>query len=342
MRILCLTDFALRGPDRWLWNYLPPGSDEVDFCYPARRPADRYAGWGKLLAYYPAYSWLAARALLRTRRMAYDAVMAFEGKNGLPLGFIRRVTGQHRPKLVILFFSVKGVMLHFPALARFAMQAVDCIIVPSLGEISYYSRLLHLPEEKIAYCPIGMYDFFSRGAASAHNADGRYVFAGGRSDRDYRTFAQAVSGLKCQAIVNTRPFGVSGISLPANLKVNDMMPPGRLREVMAGAEFVVVPLRDVPHAAGLSQVVLAMSAGKAVVATCAGGVADYVQEGENGMLVEPSNVADLQRAMQHLLDHPDEAKQMGLRGRARYEQFHTFPRMAETVRGVLEDVCSQS
>jgi len=31
MKILCLTDFPLNPPDRWIWNYLDGAQDEVDF-----------------------------------------------------------------------------------------------------------------------------------------------------------------------------------------------------------------------------------------------------------------------------------------------------------------------
>jgi glycosyltransferase involved in cell wall biosynthesis len=342
MRVLCVTEFPIRDGHRWLWSHLPPNDDEVDFCFPARIPADRFSKWGKLLSYYPAYWRFASQALAQTRRASYDVVLAFEGKNGLPLGFLRRLAGGHQPKLVIQFFSVKGVIMHFLPLARFAMQGVDHIIVPCRREIGYYNRLLGWPPQKVTYCPIGSYDQYVQAAPSADSGGDGYVFAGGRSDRDYQTFVQAISGTDCRVIINTRRFAVAGTRLPPNVQVNDLMPFSELRSVLAHARFVVVPLRNVAHAAGLSQIVLAMSAGKAVIASRAGGAEDYVEPGLNGLLVEPNDVTELRRAILHLLHNPDEAERMGKAGRARYERCHTFEEMSAQVRQVLLNVCSQA
>jgi len=341
MKVLCIVDFPIREGYRWLWSHLPPNEDEVDFCFPERVPADRFAKWGKLLGYYPAYWQLARRALVQTRRKAYDVVLAYEGKNGLPYVFLRRLAGQRRPRVVIQYFSVKGVVMHFLPLARYAMGAVDQILVPSHGEIDYYAELLGWPEERSAFLPIGNYDPY--GGMQPQSAQARgYVFAGGRSDRDYRTFLEAASGLDSQVIVNTRPFAVRGLRLPANVQVNDMTPLDRLGGVMTHARFVVVPLAGVRHAAGLSQIVLAMSAARAVIATRAGGSEDYVEAGRTGLLVEPGNAVELRRAMQYLLDNPAEAERMGREGRARYEERHTFAKMAENVRSALLQVCSRT
>lgn len=342
MRILCVTEFPIRGGYRWLWSHLPDNDDEVDFCYPAQMPADRFAKWGKLLSYYPAYCRLAWQALRQTRRASYDVVLAFEGKNGLPLGFLRRLAGQRNPKLAIMFFSVKGVIMHFLPFAQYAMQGVDHIIVPCHQEIEYYNQLLDWPLQNASCLPIGSYDQFVNAVELSDNGGEDYVFAGGRSDRDYQTFVQAVSGMDCQAVINTRRFAVDGMRLPRNVEVNDMMPLNELRSVLARARFVVVPLHDVPHAAGLSQIVLAMSAGKAVIATRAGGTEDYVEPNRNGLLVEPYDVTELRQAILYLLQHPEEAKRMGQEGRARYEQSHTFAKMSEHIRQVLLNISSQA
>jgi glycosyltransferase involved in cell wall biosynthesis len=61
----------------------------------------------------------------------------------------------------------------------------------------------------------------------------------------------------------------------------------------------------------------AMAAGKPVVATTVGGIPEFVVPGETGILVEPGNAAALAEAIRSLLGDPEQARQMGIRGRGR-------------------------
>jgi phosphatidylinositol alpha-1,6-mannosyltransferase len=58
------------------------------------------------------------------------------------------------------------------------------------------------------------------------------------------------------------------------------------------------------------------ASGLPVVAGRAGGVTDVVRHGENGLLVDPDAPAQIAEAVGFLLDHPEEARRMGERGRA--------------------------
>lgn len=60
-----------------------------------------------------------------------------------------------------------------------------------------------------------------------------------------------------------------------------------------------------------------MAAGKPVVATRVGGVPDLIEEGEQGLLVEPRDSVALAGAIRRLLRDPAEARRMGARGRER-------------------------
>jgi L-malate glycosyltransferase len=88
---------------------------------------------------------------------------------------------------------------------------------------------------------------------------------------------------------------------------------------------------------GLSSAILeAMAASLPIVATKAGGIPELVQDGDNGLLVEPADPAALALAIQRLADNPEESRNMGLRGRARMEaQFTLERKILET-----EQLCS--
>lgn len=61
----------------------------------------------------------------------------------------------------------------------------------------------------------------------------------------------------------------------------------------------------------------AMASGRPVVATAVNGVPDLVAPGATGLLAEPADPESLARAVLWLLDHPDEAAEMGACGRER-------------------------
>jgi glycosyltransferase involved in cell wall biosynthesis len=78
---------------------------------------------------------------------------------------------------------------------------------------------------------------------------------------------------------------------------------------------------------GLSSAILeAMATSLPIVATNVGGIPELVKDGDNGLLVAPANPVSLARAIQHLLDNPEEAARMGQRGRERIEAYFTLER----------------
>jgi glycosyltransferase involved in cell wall biosynthesis len=337
MKVLCVLDSPVQARDRWIWDDLPHKPDQVDFEWAA--PADRFARWGKLLTYYPTYLLLAWRALRRCRRERYDLIVAWEGKSGVPLALLRQLVRQRRPPLVILTFSMRGPVTRFPWLMRYAMGGVEQVTVPSLGERAFYAEALNFPAERISFCPLGAYDLFA--ADSDVTTTGDYVFAGGRSGRDYATLFAAVQETPIPVIVNARPFNLKGLNIPSNVTCNDMLPIAQFGELLRRARLAVVPLRDGREAIGLSAVLYAMAAGKAIVASRAGGVEDYIDNGSTGLLVTPGNARELREAIEYLWHDPETAARLGARARQLFAEQFTFPAFARRVYSVLEGVAGQ-
>jgi glycosyltransferase involved in cell wall biosynthesis len=87
---------------------------------------------------------------------------------------------------------------------------------------------------------------------------------------------------------------------------------------------VVVPLHDVDSDCGMSTIIEAMAMARPVVVTRTTGQVDVVVDREHGVYVPPGDARALGRAIGHLLDHPDEARQMGRAGRDLIEERHTL------------------
>jgi glycosyltransferase involved in cell wall biosynthesis len=64
----------------------------------------------------------------------------------------------------------------------------------------------------------------------------------------------------------------------------------------------------------------ALATGLPVVTTTVGGIPETIDSGKNGILVEPFNSKQFSDAIQHLLDHPTKAVEMGAKARKTVEQ----------------------
>lgn len=88
----------------------------------------------------------------------------------------------------------------------------------------------------------------------------------------------------------------------------------------------------------------AMACRKPVIGSDAGGMAEIVQNGCTGLTFPPGDATSLAGAINWLLDHPEEAAQMGERGYARLiEQFHISANVRATERlyeGLLRETPS--
>jgi glycosyltransferase involved in cell wall biosynthesis len=77
---------------------------------------------------------------------------------------------------------------------------------------------------------------------------------------------------------------------------------GRVAEVMSGIDVLIVPSIWPENAPLVIQE--AFMARVPVIASRVGGIPELVRHGENGLLVETGNPADLQAKMEYLIENP--------------------------------------
>jgi glycosyltransferase involved in cell wall biosynthesis len=332
MKVLCLVDFPIKSGDRWLWNHLQT-DDQVEFL--STETVDRYAKWGKLWAYYPAYWHLGLRAISKVRKTHYDLVVAWEGKNGFPYGVLRNIAKQRTPKLIILTFIYRGMITHFPRFARFGLEAVNHVTVTTKFEYDYYSSALSLPKDKLSICPLGWYDIDTSQGNQTERSEDRFILAAGRSYRDYATLARAVEGLDIKVLIIAKPFNLAGLKLPDNIETRDLLPIKDFLDILLQAQFVVAPLQPVPYSVGEINIVQSLSAGKAIIATRTPSSEIYIKHGSNGLLVSPGNADDMRQAILRLWQNPDQVAKMGQAARLSFENEFTFEKFAQRVYNIL-------
>jgi glycosyltransferase involved in cell wall biosynthesis len=111
---------------------------------------------------------------------------------------------------------------------------------------------------------------------------------------------------------------VATLALRDRVTFEGFVPAETLQARLAGCDCFVLPavVDAKGDTEGLGVVLLeAMSYGKPVVASAAGGIVDIVQDGENGWLVPPGNVQALAGALASVIADPNEARARGIRGR---------------------------
>ena len=88
----------------------------------------------------------------------------------------------------------------------------------------------------------------------------------------------------------------------------------------------------------------AMAAARPVIATLVGGVPEVVQDGKTGILVSPKNAEELADAIIYLLENPNIAVNMGLRGQARVREHFALSRKLDEIMALYNKVvrCSGS
>jgi glycosyltransferase involved in cell wall biosynthesis len=180
------------------------------------------------------------------------------------------------------------------------------------------------------------------------------ICSAGLEFRDYPTLVKAVEGLDVRVVIGAashwskRRNTAEDAQSAANVQV-DSFDYFALRDLYSRSSIVVVPLDDVDFQAGITTILEAMAMGKPVIVTHSVGQTDVVEDRRqitrgaqprtrpesllrqaaasagielepNGFYVPPNDPGALRRAIEYLLDRPDERARLGAAGRRTIER----------------------
>ena len=116
---------------------------------------------------------------------------------------------------------------------------------------------------------------------------------------------------------------------------------GRLSEAEIVREYrkaAVLALPSTTDAESFGMVLAEANAcGTPVVASRVGGIPGFVRDGDNGWLARPGDAQDLAARLLHVIEHPEEARVLGERGRRRVVAEHDWDELARRTEAVLQD-----
>lgn len=156
---------------------------------------------------------------------------------------------------------------------------VDRYICFAKEECNYYSDMFGVDSSKFVFVPLGKY----MDKDVLVNDEG-YIFATGRSNRDYDFLVDTLRNTDYQLIIACDTYHPS--SIPQNVKVLNDCHGSEMLKLMAKCHCVLVPLKNLKISSGQLVVLQAMSLGKPVICTDADGIRDYVINGSTGFLID--------------------------------------------------------
>ncbi|MEM7434218.1 MAG: glycosyltransferase family 4 protein [Myxococcota bacterium] len=282
------------------------------------------------------------RALkLLVHQADYDAVVTSSLRTAQVYGFLRTLCRVRTPAHVHLELWLDEERNSFAwklkrAFQRAAFASTDLLVTSARAEIDTYSERLGLPRDRFRFV------FFHTNVLEpgAMGGEGGYAFAAGKTGRDYELLARAAVESGVDLVVLGDAASLRGVEFPPNVTVLTDEPYDRYLELLHGCDFVIVPLNDAKSSRGQVVMLEAMAVGKPVIATETVGTVDYVETGDNGILVAPSDVDSLRSAIHRL--GTDAVLRARLSKRA-LEQMkrHTFRRYVETILEHVQDAVSK-
>jgi glycosyltransferase involved in cell wall biosynthesis len=274
-----------------------------------------------------------ALAALAERRQ-FEAFYAASEDIGLRAGVVLRAAGW-RGRLVVVAHAIRSPKRK-AAMRLVGRRVISDFICVSKDQQRILVEEVGMPSDRVHWCANWVDTaFFSPG-----HAPGEHIFACGLENRDYPTLLAAAGTLDLPFVVAASGFfgRDSGLSKEAlgNVRVLEHRVPWmELRDLYRRARFVVLPLNPVEYAAGVTGFVEAAAMGKAVIATASPGVAEYLVDGQSGLVVPPGDPAALAEAIRTLWNDPERCEAMGRRNRIWAEREASVASYARKVAGLL-------
>lgn len=186
-------------------------------------------------------------------------------------------------------------------IARFAASTIDVFVVHSPQEIAAYATYLGLPMEKFVFIPLqgGAHDIERQ-----EDTDTPFLLSMGSAHRDYPVLLSALDGLSIPTVIVTREDIAATLPVDPDVTCMSGLTERACLELLSRARLSVTPIANLETASGQVTFVNAMQCGVPVIATRCPGTDGYIEHMRTGVLVNPSDSADLRQRIEELWQDP--------------------------------------
>lgn len=213
-----------------------------------------------------------------------------------------------------------------PPAQRWALRRMDSLWVLSEAQVEPVQRLF--PRVPVTYVRFGIdAEFFS---PTPYPDRPLILSIGVDRHRDPETTAEAF-----RQVLEARPRTLAVIQHPRPLQADPRitvvprMSHAELRDLYGQASVVAVATRENDHVSGMTVALEAAASARPVVMSRSPGLADYVPDGQTGLIVPRYDASAMAEAVIALLDDADTAAALGTRGRARVEAVATTEQLCD-------------
>jgi hypothetical protein len=226
-----------------------------------------------------------------------DGVIAVFPQLAATVGLRKAIRRQDHPVVAWCFNVGSPPPRAILPVARRAMRSIDRFVVHARAEVAVVSEWFDLPPERVEFvhlqrAPIPV--------LAAEETERPFVVALGSAHRDYALMFRALERTGIPAVVVASDRALKGLTVPPNVTVRSDLTADECHRIAQRARFSLVPLDDVPIAAGQVTVIESMRMGRPVIATRGTGTVDYIDHEVDGLLVDPQDGRGFANAIMRL------------------------------------------
>lgn len=233
------------------------------------------------------------------------------------------LTFMYTPKSGLVGRLYKWFM-HYAVCSKY----VDYIVCFSKEELTYYYKEFNFTDKNICFLPVAVRKIPQYDTSIAED---RFVFAAGRSGRDFDFVIESLNNTPYHLFVadnKTTVVPASNVTIDSEVSGEDMF------NIMAHSYCVITPLKDKLKSAGHLMSLQAMQMGKPVISTDSAGMRPYVVDGYNGLFINNTK-EDLLNALEKLYNHKDFYDRLSKNALATYDDY-SYSKFAERLSALLK------
>jgi glycosyltransferase involved in cell wall biosynthesis len=285
-----------------------------------------------------------AFASLRTANQA-DVVFATTDTVGIPLILLKRAR-LLRPPLVYAAIGLPERLVELRSrlmrrLYASALRRADTIVAYSQSEAEWLRTWLAPGAPAVLFLPFGVdVEAFSPDPGRSEDLDVVSVGADPRRDFDLLKAVAAHHPELRFRIVATKDHARLLGTLPANVSVETDLSLEQVRDRLAGARVVALPVRRNSYSGATTVLLQAMALAKPVVVSRTDAISEgyALQDGVNCRLIEPGDSNAFERV---LLETLADSRSLGSRARETVERDFSWKSYTDTLWEILSAACKR-
>ena len=280
----------------------------------------------------------------------FDVVYTGHYFNTLLLGFLHNIGLFKKPIYAIAYQSFRKSIWSM-ILVKFMVSGHDQLLCMSSEIKKQFQDAFNLPEDKLELiewgCDLDFFDIKTSNYDPKTESNNQvFILSAGKSYRDYQTLTTVFKTLDCNLkIYCTKESAPQDRALPDNIRVfyNPQQPAFLSYEEMFAeykrAYAVAIPLDINPRTShnmiGLTNLLEAMTLGKAVIMTRNQQLNIDIEKEGIGLWVKPGDVAGWRKGISYLLEYPNETQEMGKRARLLCEQKYNLDLFSQEIARIM-------